>query len=298
MSTNEYVLSGIWVFNKTIALPNARTAQSITFRSGGNSFKNIDPNPSTMYYHYTDSNNMVIVYTGDPANWGYDRYRLIIFDEPQTVSAEFYEWFIDNATPGDALKDDIFAKCTITYLGRDIDMQSTSTITLKCMNKVFGSDVVIRNKGSSRLSDITGTTWVVPAGTKTPVTIGNFYVFGCVTASTNTYDSTYRIQISAHSSTRHISINYGNATSFILSQTSELTFSFYGGDDATNATLIDWLYENAELQMDTIPDRIVHVSYNDTQLATASSGQTLTLHCGGKKALTDIVLTSATTDTL
>lgn len=50
-----------------------------------------------MNYHYSSMDSYTSVYNYSTQKWLDDIYRTIIFDN-QTVTEEFYDWFIANAT--------------------------------------------------------------------------------------------------------------------------------------------------------------------------------------------------------
>lgn len=68
----------------------------------------------------------------------------------------------------------------------------------------------------------------------------------------------------------------------------------YGGDDATNETLIAWLEANATQVIETTPTEI---TYNGAT-TSLEAGQTATLSCAEKKAVTDIVVAFASSGTI
>lgn len=100
-----YALSGTWVFNEK---PDLRSlpltydhlyTKTIGFISNGVSFSGMevyDRGVSCTLAYIGDNrvnaydNNIVLL-------WSDENYRTITFDEPQTVSKDFYDWFTTNA---------------------------------------------------------------------------------------------------------------------------------------------------------------------------------------------------------
>ena len=91
-----YTVSGTWYFNETISIPSdfAETTLNVNFTSNSNSYDQIYFELKAMHY-YGDTYSAI--YDVSSGTWTNQAYRTITFDGTQTVSKEFYEWFVANA---------------------------------------------------------------------------------------------------------------------------------------------------------------------------------------------------------
>lgn len=141
--TEQYSLSGTWVFNDTITIPNgeslsyegAQTVAEVEFTCGYNRYSSFCVGTSNntswnMLVYESETYGTDVAYMG---GWIDQAYRTIIFDGTQTVSKEFYEWFTANAvkqTEGytfRALYEGMKANIDITVVGNVADLQGDIT---------------------------------------------------------------------------------------------------------------------------------------------------------------------------
>lgn len=141
-----------------------------------------------------------------------------------------------------------------------------------------------------KVTDLTNTTWHVPAGWEAEAGYGKFEV-DCY----NDYGDGNEFYIGYYDS-----LGMGNATATAdkvgifasgypistPSNTNSFTVTFTGGTDVTNTKLIDWLSKYGELQTAETTD--IQIAYNGQRIATLAEGQTGVIMCGGKIAATDI----------
>lgn len=103
--TKETVLNGTYLFNTTLTTPPGtsytETVQYKYYNGTGGTYNYITFNSNSgalgMNYHYNSMDSYTSVYNYSTQKWLDDIYRTIIFDN-QTVTEEFYDWFIANAT--------------------------------------------------------------------------------------------------------------------------------------------------------------------------------------------------------
>ena len=103
--TKETVLNGTYYFNTTLTTPPGtsytETVQYKYHNGTGGTYNYITFNSNSgalgMNYHYSSMDSYTSVYNYSTQKWLDDIYRTIIFDN-QTVTEEFYDWFIANAT--------------------------------------------------------------------------------------------------------------------------------------------------------------------------------------------------------
>lgn len=164
-------ISGVWRFKDVLIAPSKVFEQSVAFTlSGLIEFAGVDFvarcsvmewmhddefNVDTLEYYvnYTDpsaglDNNWVWVYENNEWNNSIgEALKTIDFGtEPQTVSAEFYEWLKENAVSPDAEEEKPLA--AITYNGTIIaTLNGGQTATLKCAGMTMESDVVVEMRG-------------------------------------------------------------------------------------------------------------------------------------------------------
>ena len=142
----EHTVSGVWKFKDVLSVPSDTITQDINFVVTGvngsriyitvtDSSDNIHP-----IFQYVNSELNLRVY-GETQYWRTDDFgegiKTIDFGtEPQTVSAEFYEWLTANATQPTA---------TIQYNGSAIaNLFGGQTATLKCEGMKMESDVTVK----------------------------------------------------------------------------------------------------------------------------------------------------------
>lgn len=106
----EYELSGTWMFNENTNLDsNTDIIQQINFATANPMSSNETWNYTQMkmlstglfYTKQQDGQDMNVAHhISSELYWGTDIFKSIDFGtEPQSVSKEFYEWFVSNATP-------------------------------------------------------------------------------------------------------------------------------------------------------------------------------------------------------
>ena len=107
-----YTVRGTWYFNEPTSQPISRLRQSVKFSSNGIMYSYIEVSDDTtsgspIWY------DSVVVYSyggADPGpiqGWQNQAYRTITFDGVQTVSKEFYEWFVANAKQTDKHPEEV-----------------------------------------------------------------------------------------------------------------------------------------------------------------------------------------------
>ena len=102
--TKETTLNGTYLFNTTLTTPPGtsytETVQYKYHNGTGGTYNYITFNSNSgalgMNYHYNSMDSYTSVYNFSTQKWLDDIYRTIIFDN-QTVTEEFYDWFIANA---------------------------------------------------------------------------------------------------------------------------------------------------------------------------------------------------------
>ena len=131
-------LSGTWVFNEELIdiINGDIPTGEVSFSSNSTSFSCISTPKSNgnIYYNWIDSSELgIAVYDGA---WVDSAYRTITFDGTQTVSKEFYDWFVSNAQP--ALSGTWIFNETLTPTWVDTPFQEyEESITFECNGSVF-----------------------------------------------------------------------------------------------------------------------------------------------------------------
>ena len=155
------------------------------------------------------------------------------------------------------------------------------------------------------ITDLTNTTWVVPAGWSATAGLVQANITGSVlceylaageidlnTEIGNTY--TFAIGYGGRGSTPtadkiYISTSgYGDPLTYSLPSSEEFTITITGGADATNPTLITWLETYSEKP---VPTNAVTVEYNGSVIAAIEGGKAASISCKDKLMRTDIVVT-------
>ena len=134
-------------------------------------------------------------------------------------------------------------------------------------------------------TDLTNTTWAVPAGWSAKHNYGTFsvdynYEYGTSSGS----QTTLRIGFDNGSGDNGDNI-IGFSTESIYPATA-FTIIITGGADATNPYLISWLESNGELQTLPAPTGVT-IQYKDTTISI-KDGQAVTLHTTDKKFTEDL----------
>lgn len=156
----------------------------------------------------------------------------------------------------------------------------------------------------SKITDLTNTIWVVPAGWSATAGYGRFYDIeydiiysdgiedinycralfigfsGPPNFENNEYDS-----FTKSTSNTIITWSYGSR----ITPADSFTITFTGGTDVTNTSLISWLEANGECQNPPTPK--VTITYKDTTIL-AEPGKIITLHLADKKLTEDMVITT------
>ncbi len=104
--TEEGKLSGEWVFNEQVSIPediDIVNTQSINFNSNGSSFTSMSfteaPTYNVPFYYFNYDDTQVGFGPGGIELAIDEAYRTVDFGSaPQEVSQEFYDWFTANAT--------------------------------------------------------------------------------------------------------------------------------------------------------------------------------------------------------
>ena len=112
--TSQYQISGTWVFNDTVTLQNVEQDIEYSIVVDGTKYYKIKVFSSgdaktTSYIEYinpnavggtaSESNFKIYTLYNGKGTWSSGNYETIDFGStPQTVSEEFYNWFITNAT--------------------------------------------------------------------------------------------------------------------------------------------------------------------------------------------------------
>lgn len=155
------------------------------------------------------------------------------------------------------------------------------------------------------ITDLTNTTWVVPAGWSAAAGYGRFYDINY------DFDWEYEERIGYLSA---LFIGYSGPPNFESDQydsfttpksdlittwsggdtvksSNSFTITFTGGTDVTNPSLISWLEANGECQNPPAPEEpAVTIQYNGTVIASLKAGQTATLPCKDTLMHTDVVV--------
>ena len=142
------------------------------------------------------------------------------------------------------------------------------------------------------ITDLTNTTWHIPAGWSAKHNYGTFSV---------DYNYEYTALVVGSQTTLRIGFDDGsgdNGDNIIGFSTESIypatafTITITGGVDATNPALISWLEANGELQgaeepEPEAPTNTVTIEYNDTEVASITEGQSATVPAG-KRATSDV----------
>ncbi len=154
------------------------------------------------------------------------------------------------------------------------------------------------------ITDLTNTTWVVPAGWSATAGLVQANITGsvlCEDVAAGSIDlntelgNAYTFSIGYRSINNTLSdriyINtsaYGDPTPKILASSYAFTITITGGVDATNPVLIAWLETYSEKPT---PTDAVTIEYNGAVIASLKAGQSATLPCKDKPMLSDVVVT-------
>lgn len=131
----EHTVSGVWKFKDTTTTP-ADAYMSIfadvRFMSNGKEYIKLERYAGSthddMKYWYSDAEYDLAFETGDSDSylndWASEEYKTISFVGEQTVSAEFYEWLLSNATPLDqVIPDDPQPETPAPVVGKTVQMR-------------------------------------------------------------------------------------------------------------------------------------------------------------------------------
>jgi hypothetical protein len=136
------------------------------------------------------------------------------------------------------------------------------------------------------ITDLTNTTWIVPAGWSAKHNYGIFSVdYNYEYGTTSGSQTTLRIGFDNGSGDNGDNI-IGFGTKSIYPATA-FTITITGGVDATNSALISWLETYSEKPT---PTDAVIVEYNNAVIATLTEGK-VTLSCKDKQMHTNVVIT-------
>lgn len=136
------------------------------------------------------------------------------------------------------------------------------------------------------ITDLTGTTWVIPSGWKSTAGYGRFNIKGTVTGHIyvnerfSTFDVGYYITSLLDNSLTFTDVvaTLDTAVSFSMTIT--------GGTDVSNPRLIEWLLITCKPE--TAPTSI---KYKNIEIASIETGQSVTLVCNEKFMSGDVVIT-------
>jgi len=140
------------------------------------------------------------------------------------------------------------------------------------------------------VTDLTGTTWVL---NQNGVDVSTLYTWNVNYDVTGTFAGSYTVlaivwntripeeEVTLSGSTSGLAPFAGESWSY------EGTFTFTGGTDATNATLIAWLQANAVQQGGSDG---VTITYDGETISTITQDGTTTLPTNGKCMATDVVV--------
>ena len=142
------------------------------------------------------------------------------------------------------------------------------------------------------ITDLTNTTWVVPAGWSATAGYGRFG------------DIVYTIDEHAGTQYQYLYVGYnGNFDNNFSTPTANVivlgyygqfynkngfTITFTGGTDVTNPSLISWIEANGECQNPPASEGVT-IKYKDTTIPV-EAGQTVTLNTAGQKLTEDMVI--------
>ena len=141
------------------------------------------------------------------------------------------------------------------------------------------------------ITDLTNTTWVVPAGWSAKHNYGTFSVDYDYEYGTNSGSQT-TLRIGYDTGAGDDGTNcIGFSTYPAIFSNTAFTITFTGGTDVTNASLISWLETYGELQGGDAPTNVVTITYKDTTIPV-EAGQAVTLSTADKKLTGDIAITA------
>lgn len=210
----EDELQGTWVFNDTLTL-DTTVHYSVNFTSNGVSYTwltvwhDSEVRPKPKSLYFTNSDvEFEVYYSG----WYEQIYKTI------TITSKLAE-----VTDGAEL---------LTWLKANATKQGAQEPSLPIWNG----------------TDLTGTTWNIPAGWSATAGYGIFYVE--FTYSGETFHTMYIGYNGGTSKDNYITIAEGKSNIIYLTPSSELSFTFNEGGDTS---LIDWLKENGELTSHQMP---------------------------------------------
>lgn len=136
-------ISGTWIINN-VPMWTYEHIQNVNFISNGKSYIafNLHNGSSfeTIRYYYSGTEFDDAYYNEYDREWYDEAYKTITFEGEQSVSQQFVDWFIANAT--EVVEDKPLA--TIAYNGSTIaSLLGGQKATLKCAGMTMESDVVV-----------------------------------------------------------------------------------------------------------------------------------------------------------
>lgn len=99
VSASAPVVSGIWVLNETLIIPEESIRQDVIGIYDGTMFDKLVISHPDSGLRYESGSSKVYIYLENTGGFSDNASRLLNFGvEPQSVSAEFYSWLLSNAT--------------------------------------------------------------------------------------------------------------------------------------------------------------------------------------------------------
>lgn len=255
-------IKGIWVFNENPDIPFNYWEEQVSFRSGGNQYTSM----ASIYAGDDFSDQYYLTYgttrvygTGQktsPDGWLSTIYQSVEFDEGQTVSESFLSWLKANATQQQEEDSEQSATATIKFV-----ITSDDGVTLSDIQSYFeaAEGQSIQWNGTKITSD---TIEVSESGT--------LYL------------------VEGHANGYHINNDLIGTT--VILQAGETLIINYTTVKESSPDVLN--YYNVTVTLEEENPAICTITYNGKVIASLNGGESATLTCGGKKALTNIEIVS------
>jgi hypothetical protein len=167
-----------------------------------------------------------------------------------------------------AIADAIRDNSPDSWAGCDITPEQMPDTIGDVYNEGYGygyDDAMFEN----RITDLKGTVWEIPAGWSAPAGYGQFEINGNITRPGTSYsypkvtkvDLGYGVNNILKENSIRIDANVNK--SYVFPSNMTWCFEIFGGADATNPPLIDWLYEFGKLQSKKTYGEGYDTGYND-----------------------------------